>query len=329
MTTQAEALAAAILACNWIAAQGAPPSSPPPPVPTWTSVATGAFPMMPRMGFGSIWVPCVDDATVRRHDPLTGAITATIACGAVGANYPHAIASSPQAGAWFTDAKSSQARRIDPATNQITATINLPALPRGVCVSGQYVWVAVCGNDTVVKIDATALPPAIVQTVSVGYAPWSWMAGDDQYLWVPCLNANRVYRVELATGATLGIITQGASPCATLVDLPNDAVWASNYGAPGFPASVTRIKRSTGEFVAQHYIESGAGSHDMVRVGSDELWITESSLNRVCVLNITTGAIKRTYNTATDPAGQCLSLDGDSAVITACAMGNVLERRAM
>jgi streptogramin lyase len=171
------------------------------------------------IGQGAVWVSIEAAATIKRVDPATNQVVATIALdpkalplvsvtpGAVWAanestdtvsqidpqtnrvvatlpNQPGASDVAFGAGSlWVCDFNTTQLVRLDPTTLQVQAQIEIPGSCARVIALDQAVWVLTeTGPLTIARID-----PAINQvsaTYPFGVAPQVWMAADAQGAWV-------------------------------------------------------------------------------------------------------------------------------------------------
>jgi YVTN family beta-propeller protein len=88
------------------------------------------------IGLGSIWL-AAGSGPVRRLDPATGRITATVRLG----SGPKAMVVGHDA-AWISNSDEDSVTRIDPRTNSVVRSISVGSDPVSVAVSPDAVWVA-------------------------------------------------------------------------------------------------------------------------------------------------------------------------------------------
>ena len=112
----------------------------PPPRPLALAVSTlevgGATDV--AVGAGAVWVP--GSEVVRRIDPITNAIVATIPVPGSSDYRSVAIAFGS---VWVTDTGTGNLTRIDPSTNQVVATIPLNGSPTRMAAANGLLWVTV------------------------------------------------------------------------------------------------------------------------------------------------------------------------------------------
>jgi DNA-binding beta-propeller fold protein YncE len=99
-------------------------------------------------GFGSLWVPGPE--TLRRMDPLTGRVIATVD---VPGNSDYRMVAIGEDAVWMTDSGGPSVLRIDPATNTLVATISITGAPVDVVAIGRWVWVATADPFSLFRID--------------------------------------------------------------------------------------------------------------------------------------------------------------------------------
>jgi len=279
--------------------------------PTELQIPCGAGPIPIIYGFGSLWIGCTNAQTVERRD-LNGILQATIALGT-----GH-LAEGLCVGAgsiWIADAPGAQVLRVDPSTNAVIASIPVGAGPLHVCFDGAYIWSSNNGAGSISKIDPST------NTVSGSLGPVTTpsyrMCFDGTNLWVGDWTGDRVARVNLTTGATT-YVTGISEPWGMCFD--GASVWVSSYGSGALYA----IDPVTSSIIASVALETGAGPHEVIPV-KDEIWVANSSTNHVQCVGALEYAVRRTFSTASDPAGLCD--DGSGSVWVTAALGNTIMRR--
>jgi YVTN family beta-propeller protein len=128
------------------------------------------------IGAGSIWVADHDGGAVRRMDPGTGAITATVRLG----DSPSAMVFG-HGSAWVTNDVEDTVTRIDPRTTSVVRAISVGTDPVALAVGPDAIWVANRGDGTVSRIDPET--NAVTETISVGHRPLG-VAFADGLVWV-------------------------------------------------------------------------------------------------------------------------------------------------
>jgi YVTN family beta-propeller protein len=116
------------------------------------------------IGAESIWVADHDGGAVRRMDPATGAITATVRLG----DSPSAMVFG-HGSAWVANDVEDTVTRIDPRTTSVVRSISVGADPVALAVGPDAIWVANSGDGTVSRIDPAT--NAVTKTISVGHRP--------------------------------------------------------------------------------------------------------------------------------------------------------------
>jgi YVTN family beta-propeller protein len=114
------------------------------------------------IGAGSVWL-ADHDGRVRRMDPVTGAITATVRLG----DGPKAMAFG-HGSAWVANDVEDSVTRIDPRTNTVMRAISVGTDPVALAVSADSIWVANSGDGTVSRIDPAT---NTVADIRVGHRP--------------------------------------------------------------------------------------------------------------------------------------------------------------
>jgi YVTN family beta-propeller protein len=128
------------------------------------------------VGAGSIWLAEHDGGAVRRMDPATGAITATVRLG----DSPSAMVFG-HGSAWVANDVEDTVTRIDPRTTSVVRAISVGTDPVGLAVGPDAIWVANSGDGTVSRIDPET--NTVAETISVGHRPLG-VAFADGVVWV-------------------------------------------------------------------------------------------------------------------------------------------------
>jgi YVTN family beta-propeller protein len=130
------------------------------PVPTAKETYRSAM----TIGARSLWLADYDGGAVRRLDPATGAITATVRLG----EGPTAMVFG-HGSAWVANDVEDSVTRIDPRTNSVVRSISVGVDPVALAVGPDAIWVANSGDGTVSRIDPAT--NAVTKTISVGHRP--------------------------------------------------------------------------------------------------------------------------------------------------------------
>lgn len=294
-------------------------------VPSGESVVDlGGFTVNAAFGFGSLWAAVTNPPQVVRIDPTTGTIIATISAGSNPANLLNGICCSDDA-VWFTDFTAGRVGRIDPLTNTASFPAALSGFStplRGIVFDGTYIWFVISlalsdGPSQVKKIDPST--NTVVATVTVGnevYYP-CWDGAD--HLWVPNFSDNTVSRVHITNHTVTSTIVTLANPQWAFCNGPH--VFVGEYGND----SVARYSVGSVSNSARWSVAAGAFVHGILVV-DDQLWVVESGLNQIQVLNIHSGAVMKTIPVGVDPAG--IVFDGRD-IWNVDAIGETLRRHPM
>jgi YVTN family beta-propeller protein len=116
------------------------------------------------LGSGVVWVAEYSANLVRRIDPESRSIAATVPVG----SGPIAIVVTPDA-IWVANQKDGSVSRIDSRTDSVVKAISVGDSPHALAVGAGAVWVANAGDGTVSRIDP--LTNRISSTISLGYRP--------------------------------------------------------------------------------------------------------------------------------------------------------------
>jgi YVTN family beta-propeller protein len=116
------------------------------------------------LGPGVVWVAEYSANLVRRIDPESRSIAATVPVG----SGPIAIVVTPDA-IWVANQKDGSVSRIDSRTDSVVKAISVGDSPHALAVGAGAVWVANAGDGTVSRIDP--LTNRILSTISLGYRP--------------------------------------------------------------------------------------------------------------------------------------------------------------
>jgi YVTN family beta-propeller protein len=199
-----------------------------------------------------LWVTVIGANVVRRIDPITSTVVATVA---VGTN-PQGVAYG--AGSiWVVNPGSNDVTRVNATTNAVQATIPVNANPAFVAFDGSHVWVTNTDAGNVSKISPAT--NTVVNTVNVQAGPRG-IAFDGTHLWVANLNGNSVSRIDAASNAVTHF-AQGKSVHDVVVD--GRFVWAARSD------DIVRLNRPNG--TANGTVPLPAGSKRLAYDGTHVL----------------------------------------------------------
>jgi YVTN family beta-propeller protein len=116
------------------------------------------------MGAGSLWMADHEGGAVRRLDPGTGEIAATIQLGAG----PRAMVFGHGA-VWVANDVDDSVTRIDPRANRVVRAVSVGVDPLALAVGPDAIWVANSGDGTVSRIDPAT--NTVTETITVGHRP--------------------------------------------------------------------------------------------------------------------------------------------------------------
>jgi YVTN family beta-propeller protein len=128
------------------------------------------------IGAGSLWMADHESGAVRRLDPETGEIVATVRL----SDGPSAMVFGHEA-IWVANDVDDSVVRIDPRTNSVVRAISVGLSPVGLAVGPDGIWVANSGDGTVSRIDPET--NSVMKTISVGHRPLG-VAVTDGLVWV-------------------------------------------------------------------------------------------------------------------------------------------------
>ena len=163
-------------------------------------------------GDGGVWVAGYNSGVVRRVDPASGRLVATIRLPAEAD--PVGIAVSPGA-VWVAEHHGGAVARIDPRTNQVVATIVAgnpgSSGPEGITTGLGSVWVGVPNTNSVVRIDeVTNRVVAIIPTPVGTPSPCGGLAAGSNAVWVSsCLDGDTVTRIDPRSDKVASVLSVG------------------------------------------------------------------------------------------------------------------------
>jgi hypothetical protein len=159
-------------------------------------------------GDGGLWASDYDGDMVRRYDPTTGGLVATI-------NFPHGsrpegIVTTP-GGVWVAEHHGGAVARIDPATNRVVASAKAGLVgisgPQGIAAGLGSVWVGIPNLREVVRIDEKTNAVVARIVVPLPGDPCGGIAVTRKAVWVSgCQDASFLAKIDPATNATSSIL---------------------------------------------------------------------------------------------------------------------------
>jgi streptogramin lyase len=260
-----------------------------------TRIPTGSKPCATLGAAGSIWVADINDATVKRLDPATGRLLATIttAAGPCGMAYGAGsiwvedytasavtridvatnrtstikVGSSPYdvtfaaGAAWVTNNSDGTVTRIEARTNK-THTIQVGATPAGIAAARGAIWVCDTGSSELTRIDAVTTR---VTTIPFGGSP-SWTAYDQDTVWIGDQRAGEIVRLDARSGRIVRRVKVGPTPNDG--DVFDGGVWF-----PDKDGSLYRLDQRTDAVTGP--FPTGAGNPFVLSGYDRRLWIAD------------------------------------------------------
>jgi streptogramin lyase len=204
----------------------------------------GATTQYAAVSASGLWFPV--PGAVRRIDPASGAVVATIAAGDASDGFgdPHGVAAAGGT-VWVGISSDRSVARIDPATNEIAETIAVEVAPYALAIDGKDLWITSFDADAVVRVDtATGQTTARLDVEK----PTGIAVGGGS-VWVVQHRLDSLVRIDPSTNASIATIALGSNGddptcgmCIENVVFAFDAVWTANNAG----RSVTRVDPSTG-----------------------------------------------------------------------------------
>jgi hypothetical protein len=206
---------------------------------------------------GALWVPNDRINAVRRVDPTTDSVTATIAV-----ERPVKVLSGDDA-PWVLQvssgliSSSTRLSRIDPDTNRVSGTITLPVSPRSgssIAIGEGAIWVA-DSSSTVYRLDpstgSVVAKLSVPGAASVAVAPGAvWVANTSGKLFrVDPSSDSLIATLEgTATNTVTGPVNMGPGP---VIVIDGDWVWVVGNGEVSKVDSKINRVVATGQIPAE------------------------------------------------------------------------------
>jgi streptogramin lyase len=230
-------------------------------------IAVGKFPCSGlAIGFGSLWVPCCGDKTLRRVDLDTGKVTATIMTAIASSEGGVAVGSGS---VWICTDKKGVLARIDPAANKIIAEIKVSPGSYGVVCTDDRVWVTSTEKSVLACIDPST--NTVVDTIATGPAP-RFLASGEGAIWTLNQGDGSVSRIDAKTRKLLATIEVGVPGDGGDIAVGEGSVWVTSFEFP-----LSRIDPGKNQVVQQF---AGPGG-DAVRVGLGSVWLSNLAAGNV------------------------------------------------
>jgi len=250
----------------------------------------------------SVWVAGTKPYAIRRIDPATNRIIATVlipgeACSGlaaglgsiwvplcgdrsalmrvdpasskISATLPIAP-SGPEGGiatsedsAWMVTDKNGTLSRIDPSTNRVRQRISIPAGSYNPLFSKDIVWITGVENSVLTAVDAAS--GKVLESVPVGPKPRFLVAGGGS-IWTLNQGDGTVSRVDEKSRKVIATIQVGIPGAGGDIGYGADSVWPTVFNVP-----LTRIDATTNRVVKQWVGKGG----DSLRFGFGSVWLTD------------------------------------------------------
>ena len=283
-------LASLITACAAVA----------PPEPSLAPVDVGARAIRPVPAFGSVWIASAAEGVVRRVEPKTGAIVATIhvadpqrllasgcapssehayATGSFGlraCDAPSAVAAG--AGAIWAVANDANAIvRVDPSRNVLTDSIVVGFSAWSLAATDAAVWVSDYADDALVRLDPAT--KRVVARIDLPAGPTEIAAGAGS-IWVVCSAAGKLARVDAATNRVVATIPVGA--WALSIAIAGDDVWVRG-GSARAEGGLYRVDARTNAVTAVLQAGAPVGREGVSSIAATErgVWVPGVTLDLV------------------------------------------------
>ena len=249
---------------------------------------------------GTAWVTMIASNELVQIDPSTGESVNAVSTG------PGACGVAMAGGnIWVADTVSNSVFWLDQETLAFQDRVSLDGPPWDLQTMGDLVWIVVRSPGRVVAVDPTTAE--IIIDVEPGVGQLTGMALTDRAAWVAAEVANKVLRIDAATGEITEIdvdgtpswfgeadgavwVSQASTGSVSKIDAetsdvvltvetgsqPRDltvafgSVWVPNGG----DGSLTRIDEATGEIVDEIQLVTGIFVAEPV---GDEIWVTDFS----------------------------------------------------
>ena len=217
---------------------------------------------------------------------------------------PYGIAGTAQGAVFVSRLDNSLTTRIDPATRTRGANIQVGVLPTDIAVNpaGTRAYVANQGSQSVSVIDVSS--NSVVATFGVTGDPFKVAVSPDGTALYVGTNAGRAYKLDAATGASLGSVATGATPFGFAFGAAN-MMYISTWNA----GTVLEVNSQT-MTTARTFTTGGIAQELAISADRSELYLANELLDQVEVWNIGTGTRTATIAVPGGPFGLILEPDG-------------------
>jgi virginiamycin B lyase len=249
----------------------------------------------------AVWVASTKPYAVRRIDPATNRVVATIrvsgeacsglACGfgsiwvplcgkpklvridaaknTISARLPIPPA-GPEGGitasedsVWLVTDKNGTLNRIDPSTNSVRQKISIPPGSYNPIFSNGIVWIT--GVESSVLTTVEAATGRVLESIPVGPKPRFLTSGGGS-VWTLNQGDGTVSRIDERSRKVIATIEAGIPGAGGDIGYGAESVWSTVLGVP-----LTRIDATTNKIARQWVGNSG----DSLRFGYDSIWLTD------------------------------------------------------
>ena len=217
-------------------------------------------------GFGSIWSPSCGDHALKRIDPATGKVIASVPVAP--ADSEGGIATGAGSVWMLTDPKGALSR-IDPQTNKVAALITVPDGSFACTYSDGAVWISCTRHNLLVRVDPQT--NQVTAKLAIGPQPRFITSGSGA-VWTLNQGNGSISRVDTHTVSLTANIPAGVPGTGGEIAYGEGAVWVTMFGFP-----ITRIDPSTNRVTGQW---TGRGG-DSIRAGLGSIWLTDLKRGKV------------------------------------------------
>jgi len=210
--------------------------------------------------YGAIWSPSCGDHTLKRIDPTSGEVVASVPVGPAGSEGGIAAGAGS---IWMVTDTKGVLSRIDPRANRVAASITVPDGSFACTFGDAAVWVSSTKHNLLVRVDP-ATNKAVAQ-VKVGPQPRFLTAGGGA-VWTLNQGDGSVSRVETHSNTLVATIEAGVPGTGGEIAYGEGAVWVTMFGFP-----ISKIDPQSNRVTKQW---TGPGG-DSIRAGLGSIWLTD------------------------------------------------------
>ncbi len=261
------------------------------------------FPHSLRYGDGYIYATCLQAAKIAKINTSTLERT-FISVGTYPANSPVGIAYGNGI-VMAADFNDDAIIRLDTSDDSVTSIpLGADTEPRDVAYDSAtgFFWATLEGTNQIRRI---AQDGTLGTTISI-IDPYRIRSDDAGSLWITAFDANNVKRVSTSTETVTGPpITVGGGPWQAF-KASDGFVYVSNFGSN----TLSVIDPDTDIVIDTVNLTAAGGPHDITELGGN-LYITQSAVESLAVVDVATRLLTGTLRTGFDPAG----LDNDGTAL--------------